>query len=260
MYSQKELKAMTVKELKALADENKINYKKSIKKADLIDLILLSLKVNDVEEKKQEEFHKASASSVSYQDDSSSTNLNYYEDIPELPLFYGKDKMVFMVRDPYWGFVYWEFSDKTTEYHDLHNPVLDKYLRVYNISGSGNPATAGSFFDIKINGVANNWYINFQEPNNTFVVDIGYFKDGNFVTVLRSNPATTPRDGVSDQIDEEWMLSDDQFKFILNASGANALFQHDGSQELMKFLAGNISENVSSGMSSLSSPIGPYGK
>ena len=117
-----------------------------------------------------------------------------------------------------------------------------------------------SFFDIKVNDLANNWYINLGAPNKTYIVDLGYFKDSKFITLLRSNVASTPRDDVSEQIDQEWMLTDEKFRMILQASGGNTLFQHDGSQELMKFLAGNVEESLSSGGASLSSPIGPYGQ
>ena len=42
------------------------------------------------------------------------------------------------------------------------------------------------------------------------------------------------------------MLSEDQFEIMMSASGADVMFQHDGSQELMKFLSGNLDNNISS--------------
>ena len=69
----------------------------------------------------------------------------------------------------------------------------------------------------------------------------GYIgQNGNFVTVLRSNAVTTPREDVSDQVDEEWMMTDEQFKKILQASGANQMFEQIGSQEMVKFLSNNV--------------------
>ena len=115
-------------------------------------------------------------------------------------------------------------------------------MRVYDINGGKSPENPNSYFDIKLVSGANNWYINFPSPNTTYIVDLGFFRDGVFITLLRSNAATTPRDDVSDQIDVEWMMSDDIMKKLLKASGADQLFQQMGSQELMKFLAGNITE------------------
>jgi len=145
-----------------------------------------------------------------------------------------------MVRDPFWGFVYWEITEKLINQYNAGG--VEHYLRVYDINGGKSPENPNSYFDIKLGFGANNWYIKFPSPNTTYIIDLGVFKDGKFITLLRSNPATTPRDDVSDQIDVEWMMSDEMMRKLLKASGADQLFQQMGSQELMKFLAGNISE------------------
>jgi len=178
--------------------------------------------------------------------------------MPELPSSYGKNKIIFMIRDPYWGFAYWDISEELKKEHNLLN--IDKFLRVYDITSNNTPDAPDSFFDIKVNNEANNWYIKLPSPNRNFIIDYGYFKNGNFITLLRSNPARTPRDNVSENIDEEWMLTDDQFALIMKASGADQLFQQIGSQELIKFLASNLNEEISSNPgSSPTSPFMPFG-
>jgi hypothetical protein len=217
MYTKKTLEKKTIKELKDIAMELEINFDDKIKKAQLIELICDS-------------------------------DIDMFDSIPDLPKVYGKNKMVFMIRDPFNGFVYWNIKDDLAKKHKLDDQTLNKYLRVYDITDDDSPETSFATYDIKINPNANSWYINFPKPNRTYVIDYGYFKNNRFVTVIRSNSATLPRTEVSQVSDEksEWVLTNEQFELIMQASGADVMFQHDGSQELMKFLAGNLEGNISS--------------
>jgi len=258
MFNKKDLSNLTISDLKKIADEIKVNYSKNIKKEDLVNLILQAEKMKELTEEKKSDLNNNPHSQTSFQYYESKNIKNEY--IPtnseeDLPKVYGKNKIVLMVRDPYWGFAYWDLSEDLIKEHNLFN--VKKFLRVYDITNSNNIDKPDSFFDIQINNEANNWYIKFQNANRTYFVDYGYIENGNFKTLLRSNVIKTPRDNVSDQIDEEWMLTDDKFRLILKASGADQLFEQIGSQELIKFLAGNVSDNVSSN-SSPTSPFGPF--
>ena len=287
-----ELKGKTVEQIKKLLDKNGIAYSKSSSKDELIELALKKIidstagkktkekpaaktrakkevkassreKVK-IEEKnqpeKKEEVKFEEKPQVYSSQQANYTEVKQYPGAPlqELPEAYGKDRLIFLIRDPAWGFVYWEIESNTRFKHNLDG--TEKYLRIYDITDSNSCENCSSFFDIKIDGSTNNWYINLQKANRSFIVDYGYFKDNNFVTVLRSNTGKTPRDAVSDQIDQEWMLTDEQFRLIFLASGADSLFKHDGSQELMKFISGNVEEGISSGGASITSPVQGYKK
>lgn len=257
MYSIDKLKKEPLKELKKIAGNLKVIFTSKVKKDDLIKLILNSQKKQDQKLNDQKkEVLKDNSSTKSTLQNNSNKKPNF-DNIPDLPGVYGKDKIVFLVRDPFWGFVYWEITEQKAIEFNLSN--ANKLLRVYDISNSGTADKPDSFFDIQINNDTNNWYIKFPSSNHTYIIDYGYIANGQFITVLRSNAATTPRDDVSDQVDQEWMLTDDQFRLIMQASGADAIFDQQGSQELMKFIAGNTEENMSSGGASITSPIGPYG-
>jgi hypothetical protein len=130
---------------------------------------------------------------------------------PPIPWSYDECKITALVRDPYWLFTYWEVNDAKREEiarryglqaWDESWPVL----RVYD-------ATNLYFFDsrhyseISINDYANNWYIRTGQPNRTFCIELGRVRpDGSYIFLARSNFVTTPRDQVSDVIDEEWLL------------------------------------------------------
>lgn len=131
---------------------------------------------------------------------------------PELPRYYGVDRLVLLARDPYWLYAYWEITaTKQEEFAAVHGPAAwassQPVLRVYDVTGrSPGEQKAASYIDIGINEEADNWHINVGEPDHTFYVDLGrLFPDGRFVTLLRSNTVTTPRASLSERTDEEWM-------------------------------------------------------
>jgi len=130
----------------------------------------------------------------------------------ELPRAYGVDRLVLLVRDPHWLYAYWEISaTKQEEFNANYGPgawdTSRPVLRVYEVAGDEfNGSNAISYTDIGLGEEEDNWHINVGKSNSTFCVDLGrIFPDGRFVTLLRSNTVTTPRETLSDRLDEEWM-------------------------------------------------------
>jgi hypothetical protein len=128
----------------------------------------------------------------------------------DLPAGYGKDRIVVMVRDPYWLHCYWELTRHAIqraeaalgqEWHGAR-PIL----RLLDVSSHDTTSTSESGIrDIEIHGGCNNWYLDVQNPPRSYRVDIGYLaKSGRFYVMARSNVVCTPRAGVSDIIDENW--------------------------------------------------------
>ena len=128
----------------------------------------------------------------------------------DLPAGYGKDRIVVMVRDPYWLHCYWELTRHAIqraeaalgqEWHTA-KPIL----RLLDVSSHDTTSTSESIVrDIDIHGGCNNWYIDVSNPPRSYRVDIGYLaRSGRFYVLARSNVVTTPRAGVSDVIDENW--------------------------------------------------------
>src|SRR5262245_35784237 len=128
----------------------------------------------------------------------------------DLPGGYGKDRIVAMVRDPYWLHCYWELTRHAIqraeaalgqEWHTA-KPIL----RLLDVSSQDTTSTSeATLRDIEIHGGCNNWYIDVSNPPRSYRVDIGYLAhSGRFYVLARSNVVTTPRSGVSDVIDENW--------------------------------------------------------
>ncbi len=60
--------------------------------------------------------------------------------------------------------------------------------------------------DIPVHGGVNNWYIDVVEPSRSFRIDVGYLsRRGKFYVLARSNVVTTPKVGVADPLDENWL-------------------------------------------------------
>jgi hypothetical protein len=128
----------------------------------------------------------------------------------DLPAGYGKDRIVVMVRDPYWLHCYWELTRHAIqraeaalgqEWHTA-KPIL----RLLDVSSQDTTSTSESTLrDIDIHGGCNNWYVDVSNPPRSYRIDIGYLaRSGRFYVLARSNVVTTPRAGVSDVIDENW--------------------------------------------------------
>src|SRR5216684_6855 len=128
----------------------------------------------------------------------------------DLPAGYGKDRIVVMVRDPYWLHCYWELTRHAIqraeaalgqEWHTA-KPIL----RLLDVTSTETTSASESILrDIDIHGGCNNWYIDVSSPPRSYRVDIGYLaRSGRFYVLARSNVVTTPRAGISDVIDENW--------------------------------------------------------
>jgi hypothetical protein len=128
----------------------------------------------------------------------------------ELPKGYGKDRIVCMVRDPFWLHTYWELTRGAIQRaeaalaQDWHG--AKPILRVIDVTTGDTTAFSESILkDIDIHGGCNNWYIDVANPPRSYRIDIGYLaKNGQFYVLARSNVVTTPRAGMSDVIDENW--------------------------------------------------------
>jgi len=117
-----------------------------------------------------------------------------------------QDRLVVMVRDPYWLHAYWEFTRRTVDraraamaqrWHGAQ-PVL----RLYRIQDDG---AAKHERDITIHGGVRHWYVDVSDPPSSYRLEIGYLaEDSEFYCLARSNEVTTPPAGTSDAVDENW--------------------------------------------------------
>jgi hypothetical protein len=90
-----------------------------------------------------------------------------------------KDRLVVMVRDPYWLQAYWELGRTGVEraqaalgqeWHSVR-PIL----RLVEVTDGGTTSAVETpVRDIDIHGGVNNWYVDVQDPPKSYRIDIGY--------------------------------------------------------------------------------------
>ncbi len=132
----------------------------------------------------------------------------------ELPQTYGEDRIVLMTRDPFVVHAYWEATPARLEREKAWFGWSSKLcVRIYDITGvQFDGRNAVGYYDQEVSERAGNWYFDLGRPSHSFCADLGLLSpEGRFLTLTRSNYVTMPRDGVSEQIDEEWMLVDEEF-------------------------------------------------
>ncbi|NMB36296.1 MAG: DUF4912 domain-containing protein [Firmicutes bacterium] len=127
-----------------------------------------------------------------------------------LPSYYGENRLVLLPRDPYWLFAYWEIDIPTRQ--GLAKEMQRDYaslnfaLRCHRFTENNG---VGSYFDLPVTPAADNWYIKAGIPDKQYRLEYGcYLPDGGFKVILTSNTVRTPRDSLSEIIDENWQLPD----------------------------------------------------
>jgi hypothetical protein len=146
------------------------------------------------------------------------------------------DRLVVMVRDPYWLHVYWELAPRSVERAQTalgqHWHTTRPVLRLFQLSSDG---TAVLQREIVIHGGVNHWYVDVQNPPQQYRMEIGYLAaSGQFYCLARSNAVTTPPAGTSDSVDENWVDIDENADRIFAMSGGYT--QRGTSLELQELL------------------------
>jgi hypothetical protein len=126
-----------------------------------------------------------------------------------------RDRMVLMVRGPYWLHAFWEVAPRSVErarsalgqeWHGAR-PTL-RLLRIENgVQGSPSEQVIR---EIDVHGGVKNWFIDIREPMRCRV-EVGYrTAGGRFHALTRSNMVSTPPASQSDSLDAHWgEISDD---------------------------------------------------
>lgn len=140
-----------------------------------------------------------------------------------LPHEYGGERMALLARDPFMALCYWEIPQHRLEQERARFGRDCKLcVRIYDVTGvQFNGTNAAAYFDQEVYERVGSWYFDFGRPTHLFCADLGLIApDGRFVTLIRSNTVLMPRDGVSDVLDEEWMLVEEEFLKLYGIPGS----------------------------------------
>lgn len=117
-----------------------------------------------------------------------------------------RDRLVVMVRDPYWLHAYWELTPQSVERArcalSQHWHTAKPVLRVHRVQEDG-----GSKLEkiVEVHGGVCNWYVDVKEPPRSYRLEIGYDTPGSpFFCLARSNTVSTPAPGAAELVDRNW--------------------------------------------------------
>jgi hypothetical protein len=164
-----------------------------------------------------------------------------------------RDRLVLMVRDPYWLQATWEISGRSierakaalAEFWHTARPVL----RVIEIPAVAEAKRAEIVSRvIEVHGGVNKWYIDVQNPPSNYRVEIGYLATtGHFQTLARSNVVTTPQPGSTEILESpDGDVVENSERIFAMSGGYNG---HSSHGELREFLEERLHR-------SLGAPIG----
>jgi hypothetical protein len=153
---------------------------------------------------------------------------------PQLAAGYGEDRIEALVRDPRCVYVYWEMGGGGWRLAmGRHGAdVLAAGRWVLRTEHRGGGESVAGCFDIPVAPLADNWYLP-VEPATQYRVRIGVILPcGEFVELAASQPVVTPPEFVSDWLDEQWMITSEEFERLVaqiissGATGSSGVFQH----------------------------------
>jgi hypothetical protein len=162
----------------------------------------------------------------------------------------GDDRVILMVRDPYWLHVYWEISTETIQRTET---ALDSEwyrsrpaLRLMDVSSEDATISGETLVrELAIHGGVNNWYIDVDGRPRTYRVDLGYRTEhGRFHAIARSNAVKPPAAGESCRSEGHFRSVREECDRILAMSGgANGA----SSEALQRFFEEKFRRPLSAG-------------
>lgn len=118
-----------------------------------------------------------------------------------IPFDYGLNRIILLVVDPKFAFVYWEVqTDKMHEAISAIGNDAKLTLRFHEVNSS-------SFWDVSIYERVSNWYLKLAHPERRLWVEIGMKNDrGYFFPIAQSSTMQMPRAGLARPGPIKWML------------------------------------------------------
>ena len=151
------------------------------------------------------------------------TSLTPLNTVP--PMVKGKDRLILMVRDPYWIHAHWDIMrhsvDRAKAALAENWHTVKPILRLLKLDDSGTTNNSEVIFkDVEIHGGVRNWYVDVDSPPSRFKMLMGYLcANSRFYELARSNIVTTPAPGGKEATDDHWADVATDAEHIYSMSG-----------------------------------------
>jgi hypothetical protein len=137
-----------------------------------------------------------------------------------IPAHYHEDRLVALVRDPEWIFVYWELEGSGCQ--KLADRFGAEFLRRNRWVVRVATLAEGGFYDVQVEPAAKNWYLQVR-PDGRYQFEIGVLTpDGRFFLLARSEEVRTPTLEIGESAEGAWVVPDAEFETIIQAMGGRA--------------------------------------
>lgn len=190
------LQALSLEDLQKIAVKGNISFLEDSAKEDLVSTIIDAF---EEDRKERDEMYNLAVRITSKKFDVSlieELDLSNEEEI-ELPLNYRENRIVLMLRDPSWAFLYWDLEDKKREEMDLHPGFKGLFLRIYEMDGLQKEESGViDFFDIPVTTEDSRRYINLPEMDTCYMAELRISLDESDLQVLQSNIIANSREFV----------------------------------------------------------------
>ena len=134
-----------------------------------------------------------------------------------IPEHYSMDRLVALMRDPNWLYVYWELKGGALERLRFQHSaeIIDNSRWVLRVRSLRELTE----YLVDINLRSGQWYLKVA-PDSSFSLDLGFVNhQGDFVQVVQGNQIRTPRVDVSNVVDERWAVLREELEQLLRVTG-----------------------------------------
>jgi uncharacterized protein len=190
------LRNLALEKLQIVASNRNISFYPETGREELVELILEAME-EDQEEKNS--LHNMAIKMEAQKFNSylmGELCIDYDEELT-LPERYNETKMVFMPRDPSWGFLYWDVEEKLRDTLNDREDFEDVYIRVYQLDSLiADLSTSVEWFDIPIQFGDRRRYINLPECDTCYRAELRARFDEKESPIVQSNSIRTSRDHI----------------------------------------------------------------
>lgn len=187
------LQSLSYKSLLEIAERDHLAYDEGIEKEELISLVLDSLEEERLDRERLNNLAvriEATKYKVSLDEEFDFTSA---EEI-NLPERYNETKIMLMLREPTWGFVYWDLKFDLIKTLENNPDFEDLFLRMVELPEPAyNKEDVLDFFDIPVNLSDRRRYIRFPNEDSFYLIELYSRIGGVEVLIVRSNFIETSR-------------------------------------------------------------------
>lgn len=194
--TRKRLEALSFDSLKAVAAREGIDVPDGVEKILLIDLLL------EIAEDRKEEQESRNNNPVRVQQKKYDVSLSRdYDLLPNpddgiLPEGYNTNRIVMLLRDPSWAYVYWDVKGGTLQAAAEEIGAQGALLRVLRFANEGGdvaPGKPADSYDIPLGPEDTGWYVNIPDQDSFYRVELALQGENSEKILVRSNLVRVPR-------------------------------------------------------------------